>query len=66
MGHPVEVERFERLGWVETFGVLRCAQDDSKDKQTQDGGGGRFRCRWIGVGHIGAPWGERFELKKGK
>jgi hypothetical protein len=29
------VERFERCGWVEGFGVLRFAQDDSKNKQRQ-------------------------------
>jgi hypothetical protein len=26
------VERFERLRWVEFFGVLHCVQDDSKNK----------------------------------
>jgi hypothetical protein len=31
----VEVERLEGLGWVDTLGVLRCAQDDSKNKQGQ-------------------------------
>jgi hypothetical protein len=52
------VERFERCGWVEGFGVLRFAQDDSKNKQQQgqmkdknrnngngkDNGNGRCRC----------------------
>jgi hypothetical protein len=28
-------ERFERYGWMECVGVLRCAQDDSKNRQRQ-------------------------------
>jgi hypothetical protein len=28
-------ERFERYGWMEGFGVLRFAQDDSKNRQQQ-------------------------------
>jgi hypothetical protein len=43
----VVVERFERYRWVRGFGVLRFAQDDSKDngnrKGKGDGNGNRNR-----------------------
>jgi hypothetical protein len=29
-------ERFERQGFVKCFGILRCAQDDGKNKQMQE------------------------------
>jgi hypothetical protein len=34
-GWSLWVERFERCGWVEDVGVLRFAQDDSKNRQRQ-------------------------------
>jgi hypothetical protein len=34
-GGKVWVERFERLWWVEFFGILHCVQDDSRNLQRQ-------------------------------
>jgi hypothetical protein len=37
----LEVERFGRYGWGKGFGVLRCAQDDSKSKRGKSKGQGQ-------------------------